>query len=103
MCFSPQASFIASGSLTVLGIASWKLAKGKEKVVAALPLLFAAQQLIEGGQWLFLQDGSYSNVLAYAYLFFAFLVWPVYVPLLVFLMDKKSSSVMRWFLIAGCI
>ena len=72
MCFSAEASFIASGGLAVAGGASLKVAKKEQRLIALIPLLFAIQQAIEGMQWLYLYRGTSSLKLAYAFLFFGF-------------------------------
>ena len=53
MCFSATASFVAGTSLSVLEFAALKRAKIKSEIpVAIVPLLFGAQQLVEGIIWL---------------------------------------------------
>lgn len=47
---------------------------------AAIPILFGIQQLIEGFQWMADKPGLCSTALGYGFLFFAFLLWPTYVP-----------------------
>jgi hypothetical protein len=103
MCFSAPASFIASGGLAALGGASAAVAKKEDKVLAAIPLLFAVQQFFEGIQWLHLNAGSTSSPAAYIFLFFAYIVWPIYVPASVFTLDKERRNIMQWFLILGII
>lgn len=102
MCFSPVASFIASGALSVIGVASIQsvLRRGTkargELVFASIPLVFAAQQLVEGVVWLSFGASFCSvetaalinSVSTYLYLVFAFLLWPILVPFAVLLMEK---------------
>jgi hypothetical protein len=101
MCFSPEASFIASGGLALIGASSVKKTKGKYKLIGLIPMLFAAQQFLEGVQWLSMRNGALSQFAAYGFIFFAFLVWPVYVPLSIFIIDKKRRHITRWFLVLG--
>ena len=101
MCFSAPASFIASGGLVALGSASVIAAKKEDKVLAAIPLLFGIQQFCEGIQWLYLKAGSSSLPAGYGFLFFAFIVWPIYVPTFVYILDKKKRKVLRWFIALG--
>lgn len=101
MCFSAPASFIASGGLVVLGGASLAVAKKENKILALVPLLFGIQQGFEGVQWLFLNHGSSSLAAGYGFLFFAFIVWPIYVPVFVFALDKKRRKILKWFLFLG--
>lgn len=101
MCFSATASFVAGGSLIVAGGASLKIAKKSDRLLAFIPLFFGIQQSIEGFQWLALNRGDASYLLAYAFLFFGFLLWPVYVPLALFMADKSRRKILRWFIGLG--
>lgn len=83
MCFSPAASFVASGVLATAGVAiqQRKIPKA-ERLVAALPLFFAAQQFLEGIVWLYLNDMGFMRTLGiYGFNGFALLFWPIVVPL----------------------
>ncbi|MFA6920729.1 MAG: hypothetical protein WC216_02715 [Gallionella sp.] len=56
MCFSPHASFAAAAVLTLIGVVTLGKPRVKgEWLLAALPLIFAAQQLTEGILWLILR------------------------------------------------
>jgi hypothetical protein len=101
MCFSTSASFIAGGSLTILGGASLLIAKKENKILAAIPLLFGIQQITEGFQWLHLNAGTKSPAAGYFFLFFALVVWPLYVPTFVYLLDEKRRKILRWFMFLG--
>ena len=101
MCFSAPASFIASGGLIALGGASLITAKKEDKILAAIPFLFGLQQALEGIQWLYLDAGSSSLIAGYGFLFFAFIVWPIYVPTFVFVLDKKRRKILKWFIFLG--
>lgn len=92
MCFSATASFAASGALAVIGAASVQQSPKKARLFAAIPFLFAIQQAIEGFQWLSLDRGNPSLALAYGFLFFAFLLWPVYIPLAYTQMEKRPKQ-----------
>src|SRR5665647_3820666 len=78
MCFSATASFIAGVSLSVLGAATVKMAKRKAEIpFAMIPLLFGAQQIVEGMLWLsFRFDAPLLNV-SMTYLFTLFSHVPV--------------------------
>ena len=53
MCFSATASFSAGVVLLGLGTLTLKSARGRRELpLAAIPLLFAIQQLTEGVIWL---------------------------------------------------
>lgn len=101
MCFSAPASFVASGGLLSLGGASFAAAKKEDRIIAAIPLFFGIQQGIEGIQWLYLNHGSVSVVAGYGYLFFAFILWPIYTPLFVYILDKKRRKFLQWFVYLG--
>jgi len=81
MCFSAPASFVASGVLAGIGGASMKIAKGRDRFVAAIPFIFGIQQALEGIVWLLPEGNIWRLGAAYGFLFFAFLFWPVYIPL----------------------
>jgi len=105
MCFSASASFIASAGLGVLGAASLKRAKKRERLLALIPLLFAVQQFIEGLQWLVVVSGKASLALGYAYLFFAFLLWPTYIPFMALQLEtrERRKPALRFFLLLGIV
>ena len=103
MCFSATASFVASGGLAVLGGTSLVVAKKEDKILAVIPFIFAIQQAFEGVQWLYIRGGSTSLFAAYGFLFFAFFVWPIYVPVSVFLLDKNKRGIMSLFILIGTV
>ncbi len=83
MCFSAAASYTASAALLLSGIIAMSKAKPRMRMIAAIPLLFAAQQFMEGITWQALAKGESAMMSTYAYLFFVFLVWPLWMPLAV--------------------
>jgi hypothetical protein len=93
MCFSPIASFTASAVLGAIGIATLSKIKTKEAILfAAIPLLFGIQQFSEGFLWLALLHHDGSDVgkwLILAFGFFAGIIWPVYVPLSILLLETQ--------------
>ncbi len=92
MCFSAQASFVAAITLTAIGIASIRQANDKTRLLACMPLVFAIQQLAEGVIWL--GPNSHSSI-PYAkniFLIIAFFVWPLYIPIALFWIEKESRS-----------
>ena len=101
MCYSAGASFVASAGLATMGVASFRVADKKHKALASIPVAFAVQQACEGFQWLSLNSGSVSFLAAYGFLFFAFLFWPVYVPITIFELDEKRKRFMRWLIGSG--
>jgi hypothetical protein len=85
MCFSATGSFAVAGALGAIGVVS--LAQDKEAshgMLAAVPMLFAGQQVAEGVVWLTIGDPARRplHLLAVAaFLTFALVVWPMWVPL----------------------
>ena len=93
MCFSVTASFSAGAFLLGLGTLTLKLARRpRELAFAAIPLLFAIQQLIEGVIWLtFRYEAPLLNaVMTHVYSFFSHVLWPVYVPVAVLLIEPRG-------------
>lgn len=101
MCFSPEVSFIASGGLTVVGVATAGVAPKQKKIFAIIPFAFAIQQAVEGVQWLWLRAGTVCVSAAYGFLFFAFFIWPVMIPIAVYMIDKERRCIVRWFIAVG--
>ena len=90
MCFSATASFSSGALLLGIGALTLKAAKHpREWPFAAIPLLFAIQQLIEGVIWLtFSADAPLLNTaMTYAYSFFSHVLWPVYLPVAVLMIE----------------
>ena len=93
MCYSAEASFAASGVLAASSIAISRLPKEKACIPLSLfPAIFAAHQFSEGIVWLN-QDGilpdAYKSGAVYAYILIAFVLWPIFVPFSVYLMESK--------------
>ncbi|MEK7620474.1 MAG: DUF6629 family protein [Patescibacteria group bacterium] len=106
MCFSATASFAASAVLGTTGIAALSTVKDRrDYFLAAVPVLFAVQQFIEGMVWLTLGQGLLTESLAYGFLFFAFLLWPVYIPLAVWAHERNPSRkcMLRYLIFFGSI
>lgn len=105
MCFCASGSLAAGAGLAVVGIATIALSHKRERLFAIIPLLFAVQQLIEGGQWLAPHPSVTSIVFGYGFLFFAFVLWPVYVPLAVYQLenDPHIRSLLKWVIGAGAV
>lgn len=94
MCFSATASFTAGAVLLGIGSLTLRSVEHRREVVfAAIPVLFAIQQLMEGVIWLtFQHDAPHLNtVMTHAYSFFSHVLWPVYVPVAVLLIEPLLS------------
>jgi hypothetical protein len=101
MCFSATASFVTSGGLTLVGVDALRIAPKSKRVLAVVPLLFAFQQALEGVQWLALGSGTVCMAAGYGFLSFAYVFWPVFVPVVVYVMDRKGRADIRWFILLG--
>ncbi|GEM_PF-34592 len=106
MCFSATASFTASAVLGATGaIALTNVKQKRDTFLATIPVLFAVQQFIEGLVWLTLGQGLLTESLAYGFLFFAFLLWPVYIPLAVWAHERNPvrKCLLRYLIFFGSI
>lgn len=102
MCFSASASFIAGAALTATGVATFRMTSRKAEIpFAAIPLLFGTQQIIEGLIWLSFGSDSWlpGATLTFAYSLFSHVLWPLYVPLAVGLLETVPW---RRKALAGC-
>lgn len=96
MCFSSAASFGASGVLLVIGTAAIvKSTNSRQLPFAVIPVIFAVQQFIEGFLWLTLQGHfpGWEPILTRVYLFFAEVLWPIWIPVAFLLLDKNNPKV----------
>src|SRR6202035_4585601 len=107
MCFSATANFVGSGVLGAVGVVTLtKVKHRRELLFAALPMLFAVHQFIEGFVWLGL-DGILSPAVAHdmgaAFMLYAQGLLPFCLPLSVLLFEpnKASRKQMLPFLILG--
>jgi hypothetical protein len=92
MCFSASASFSAGAILTVIGVAAIKKVQHPSQLMfAGIPLIFAIQQMAEGVLWLTLPYAKYAHtqfLVTYIFLFFAEVLWPLWVPLAILFLEK---------------
>lgn len=85
MCFSPTADLVGGLVVGVIGVDVLVSVRGRNshRALAALPLLFAAHQLVESFVW-WGTEGKVPHAVGTAalwiYLLFAFVVLPTYVP-----------------------
>ena len=107
MCFSATANFVGSGILGAVGVVTLTKVKHRREVLfAALPVLFAIHQFIEGFVWLGL-DGILSPVVTHdmgaAFMLYAQGLLPFLLPLSVALFEptRKSRRRMLPFLVLG--
>ena len=105
MCFSANASFAASAVLVPAGLYTLARSFRVDKrylVLAAYPLLFGIQQAAEGFEWLAIAAGEFPNIqaAALAFLFFAYFLWPLVVPLSAFFVEENRSRRMFFLLLS---
>jgi hypothetical protein len=95
LCFSAAASFGASAIILTIGVISIRKSTTiPQKVFSCIPLIFSIQQFVEGILWLSLSHGALSpwvNMATYGFLVFAEIVWPIFLPLSVFLLEKQDK------------
>ena len=107
MCFSATANFVGSGVLGAIGVVTLtKVKHRRELLFAALPVLFAIHQFIEGFVWLGL-DGILSPAVTHdmgaAFMLYAQGLLPFLLPLSVLLFEPDGTSRRRMlpFLVLG--
>jgi hypothetical protein len=106
MCFSANASFGAGVVLTVIGVASIKKTQHRSQLLfASIPFLFGIQQLAEGVLWVTLPNPAYlqiQKIATYVYLFFAQVLWPIWVPFAILLVEKSETrNKIQWVLLGA--
>jgi hypothetical protein len=104
MCFSATASLTAGTFLMGVGIVTTHMARTVgERAYAAIPLLFAIQQLTEGVVWLSFGWGidAVTAAATQLYSFFSHVFWPVYVPVAAWLIEPDRNR--RRALAAVCL
>jgi len=106
MCFSATVSFVAGVSLSVFGAVTLKMTRKKTEIpFAMIPLLFGAQQIVEGMLWLsFKFDAALLNlVMTYLFTLFSHVLWPTYLPYSIGLIETVAwrSRVITVFQVLG--
>lgn len=95
MCFSAGASFGASAVLGAVSVATFKNVKSPTQIpFAMIPALFAVQQAAEGMLWVALSGTdhtSWRHFPVYIFLIFAQVVWPIWVPYSILLLEKERD------------
>lgn len=98
MCFSATASFTVAAIAGAAGIASLsQVTRRQDLLLAAFPLLFGAQQAVEGMLWLTLgaetPDPALQRQLSGLFIFFAEVFWPTAAPLAILLTETERNRV----------
>lgn len=94
MCFSATASFVASGVIASIGVATLRhVREPRALLFACVPLLFAVHQFTEGLVWLGL-DGHIGKValdhVAFLFTLYAQGILPLLMPVAVLLMEPPG-------------
>lgn len=109
MCLSAEVSFGAAAFLIPAGIVAAAFSVRGERrylMIAMLPALFGVQQLVEGLIWTAGQAGDAARVDRYAlvYMFFTWVVWPIWVPVSAYFIEKggRRHAILP-FVVAGAM
>ncbi|TRW95622.1 DUF6629 family protein [Flavobacterium gawalongense] len=96
MCFSASASFGAGIVLAAISVAAIKkVQKPAQIYFACIPIIFCVQQFSEGFLWLALTKSVYAPlqpIATYMFLFFAQVVWPLWVPFASLKLEKEKEE-----------
>lgn len=89
MCLSAPVSFTAAAVLIPAGaFAIWRTWRGDRRFtgVAALPMLLGFQQFAEGMIWVAGANNDVASTAVFSlyYMFFAWIGWPVWIPVSVY-------------------
>jgi len=109
MCFSAGASFAGGIVISAIGVATLgKVSKPAQKLFAGIPLLFGFQQFAEGVLWVTLRADGHErlqNAAAYIFLITALVIWPVMIPLSMWLMEevKRRRKILAGLMVTGGI
>lgn len=110
MCFSEQASFTTAAALSAMSIGCFRITKNhKLYALAAIPLVFAIQQIAEGVQWLHFKEIWGTSQQAWLakniYLFIAYCFWPSWLSFSLYLPenDTKRRQFLKALLIFGLL
>jgi hypothetical protein len=99
VCFSPQADVVGGIVVGAIGVDAFRHLRGRSGhlLLATLPLLLGAHQLVEAFVWWGLQGDVphvVGRVALWVYLLIAFVVLPVFVPVAVLAVEPTARR--RW-------
>jgi hypothetical protein len=105
MCFSATGSFAVATVIAGIGAVAINQEKApSHRMLALVPLLFAAQQVAEGVVWVTMAEPTHKwlNAMAVAlFLGFALVGWPMWVPISLFIAERnprrrRALAVLSW-------
>jgi hypothetical protein len=92
VCFSAPASFGVAAGIGLAGAAALSRVSGwREIPLATVPLVFAAQQAIEGALWLALRNdnpSAWAVPLANGFMLLALVIWPLWSTVAAMLVER---------------
>ncbi|MFT5763157.1 MAG: DMSO reductase anchor subunit [Saprospiraceae bacterium] len=95
MCFSATVSFGASAVIGTIGLVAFKKSETKpQRFFSMIPLLFSVQQFCEGLIWVNLTSPEPTfptPLLTYIFLFFAWIIWPIFIPFTMRLLEQNHT------------
>lgn len=93
MCFSATGSFAVATVIAGIGAVAIQQKKPpSHRMLAVVPLLFAAQQVAEGVVWMTIGhagDARLHRIAVDLFLGFALVVWPMWVPISLFIAERN--------------
>lgn len=97
MCFSEPVSFAAGGLLIAGGaFAGWKALNVNKRYlpIALMPVMAGVQQLMEGHVWMGLGQADAFMVWwgAMGFIFFSWLIWPIWIPFAIYVLEPPGSN-----------
>lgn len=107
MCFSASASFAVGAGLLGPGYYAIKRTESRGMLAfACTPILFSFHQIAEGFLWVSLKNADFASwykPALYGYSFISQPLWPIWVPLTMWLMetDKRRKKILYNFLLLG--
>lgn len=107
MCFSAGASFAVGAGLLGPGYFAINRTESRGMLAfACTPIVFSFHQIAEGFLWLSLKNpdfASWYKPALYTYSFISQPLWPIWVPLIMWLMepDKRRKKILYYFLLLG--
>lgn len=108
MCLSAEVSFAASvllvGGGTLISIKAWQ-SNWRYLPIGLMPLFAGLQQFMEGNVWLGINASDAFTVLwgAMGFIFFTWFMWPIWIPVAIYVLEPDDSPRKRFFLVLTLI